>query len=211
MGFSTLLLITFPASRVFAFEELNEAQSLIYDRGHLANTTEGQTLTYSYVSKDDMGDAIDDKASLLVVASHDDGRRDVDLDFLSGDRHLNLPPFKQFRGNPIIIAMLEHIAQNMSELSGGGALYFRNRIRDALASDKVELDRAPVSVAGEEYEGTTLVFYPFAGDEHLADNELMKASEFSIALSDDVPGGVISVKVTSRIDDAVFERTLSLN
>lgn len=208
----SVCLIALSITQANAFDELNKAQSWIYDRNHLANTTEGQTLTYDYVGADGGAEQeIADQASVMVVAEHDDGRRDVEVDFLSDERHIALPPFQGFKGNPVIIAMLEHIAQSMSAHSGGGALYFRNRIRDSLASEEVEMKQTSISLAGNEYDATSLTFYPFVGDEHLADNELMKATKFSIELSDDVPGGVISVQVSSRTDGEIFERKLSLN
>lgn len=211
LSLGTSLLVAVHATQALAFDELNEAQSWIYDRSHLANTKEGQKLTYRYAGADGVDMTVDDEASVLIVATHDDGRRDVEVDFLSDERRLDLPPFRGFRGNPVIIAMLEHVAQNMSEQSGGGALYFRNRIRDSLASKEVELRQEPVSVAGKEYAATSLTFYPFSNDKYLSGNELMKTAKFSIELSDDVPGGVISVQVSAKTDDEVFERSLSLN
>lgn len=212
VGLYSILMIALINPQANAFDELNEAQSWIYDHNHLGNTSEGQTLSYSYIGDDGGAEQqIADKASVMVVVAHEDGRRDVEVDFLTDDRRLELPPFQGFRGNPVIIAMLEHIAQSMSTHSGGGALYFRNRIRDALASKDVVLKQSAVSVAGKEYDATSLTFYPFIGDEHLADNELMKATMFNIELSDDVPGGVISVQVSSRTEDEVFERKLLLN
>ncbi len=193
-----------------AFEGLNEAQSWIYDRSHLSNTTAGQTLNYSYEGEDAVSDSINDKASLSIVAKRDDETRDVTISFLTGERHLPLPPFSGYRGNPVIIAMLEHIAQTMSSQSGGGALYFRNRIRDSLAGSDVALEAHTMKYADKEYSGTRLTFYPFLNDEYLGTDNVLRQSRFSIELSDEIPGGVFSVQVSATRNSDVFERSLSL-
>jgi len=193
-----------------AFEKLTEAQSWIYDRGHLANTTQGQILSYHYTAQDDTEQNVDDKASVAIMGEHDDGRRDVEIDFLSEDRHLPLPVFNGYRGNPVIIAMLEHIAQSVSAESGGGALYVRNRIRDALASEKVMVETQQIRYNDRDVVATRITFHPFTDDVHLSGDQLIRQSKFNIDLSDDVPGGVLQVKVTARHDEQIFERTLSL-
>ena len=210
-GFSALLVLAVTAGEAFAFDELTEAQAWVYDHGHLANTSQGQTLTYDYSSRDSDSAVIDDEAIVSITGTHDDGRRDIDIDFLNDERHLPLPSFSDYRGNPVIIAMLEHVAQSISAQTGGGALYFRNRIRDGLASEDVELKTQTVQYHDNDIETTEITFYPFSSDEHLASNDLMRNTRFSISLSDDVPGGVYSVQVKASHDAQLFEKTLSLN
>ncbi|MFK7996864.1 MAG: hypothetical protein AB8B87_22190 [Granulosicoccus sp.] len=207
---SALLALALTAGQASAFDKLNEAQTWIYDHGHLANTTEGQVLNYRYASQDDALPRVSDEASISITGMHEDGRRDVKIDFLSDERRLPLPPFTGFRGNPVIIAMLEHIAQSISSETGGGALYFRNRIRDALASSDVEMEERKINYNDNEVIATRITFYPFINDQHIGSNELVRESRFSIDLSDDIPGGVLSVEVKASRDAQVFERTLSL-
>lgn len=207
---SVLLATIITSGQIHAFDELNEAQSLIYDSNHLANTSQGQILNYLYAAEDIATQSVTDKASLSITASHDDGRRDIDIDFLSDERHLPLPSFSGYRGNPVIIAMLEHIAQSISTQTGGGALYFRNRIRDALASEDVELEQRKIRYNDRELAATRITFYPFTRDQYIGSNELMSQSRFSIDLSDGVPGGVFMVQVKASHETQVFERTLSL-
>lgn len=210
LGISTLLVAVMTTGQANAFDELNEAQTLIYDHGHLANTSQGQTLNYSYTSEDEITSNVTDKASVSITAALDEGRRDVEIDFLSDERHLPLPKFSGYRGNPVIIAMLEHIAQSISSQTGGGALYFRNRIRDAIASEDVEVEERKISYKDSEFDATRITFYPFTNDQYIGSNELMSVSRFSIDLSDDVPGGVFMVQVKASHDAQVFERTLTL-
>ncbi len=205
-----LIVCSLPA---MAFEKLTEAQSWIYERGHLANTEQGQILNYRLVGEGAVGgpiQSIEDQASVSVKGTHADGRRDVEIDFLSEERHISLPPFSGYRGNPIIIAMLEHIAQSMSARSGGGALYFRNRIRDALASEDVQMQEKNTQYNNTDILATVLTIHPFTEDQHLAADDVLRQASIDIELSDDIPGGVVSVAVTARKNDQIFERLLTL-
>lgn len=194
----------------YGFDTLTPAQAWIYDRGHLANTEEGESLTYEYTALGADAPAIEDVASLAVMTSYDSGKRDVEVTFLNGENAMLLPPFKGYRGNPMIIAMLEHIAQSMSQETGGGALYFRNRIRDSLASDAVEMQEYEIEYQDQKLTATVLTFYPFKEDQYLNENPEMKAARFLIELSDDVPGGLYKVEVSAQAEEKLFERRLVL-
>lgn len=193
-----------------AFDQLSEAQSLIYDTGHLANTREGQQIVYDYESYGTDDARLEDHATLTVSKALDEGRRDVELSFLSEERHLALPPFPGYRGNPIIIAMLEHIAQSMGADTGGGALYFRNRIRDALADEKLTVEDGEASYAGNSIATRSLAFRPFVDDAYLGSSSLYRNTEFSIQFSDQVPAGVLKITVHAESDGEQFHRLLSL-
>lgn len=189
------------ASVSSAFEELTPAQSLIYDTPHLSNTDSGQTITYSYAGDFAEGDKVSGKVTLSISNAQENGKRDVAVEFLSDERKLALPDFQGYRGNPVIIAMLEYIAREMGNESGGGALYFRNRIRDALASKSLEILDKKMASDGENISIKELRFLPFKDDEYLGNQPRYAESEFIISLSDEVPGGVVSIDVRSALKD----------
>jgi len=192
-----------------SFENLTPAQSLVYGTAHLSNTVAGQEINYRYKSRTAAGDVVDDRAILSIVNSHDEDKRDVALNFLTGEQHLPLPDFTDFRGNPVIIAMLEHIAQRFGRETGGGVLYFRNRIRDALANKNNRIEPVEIAYHDNTIEALRLVFSPFTGDVYLAERPEYTSAVFSITVSDGVPGGVVSVAVLSRHDDIFyFEREI---
>jgi len=192
-----------------AFENLTPAQNLIYDTAHLSNTVAGQQINYRYHSRTAADEVIDDRVSLSIVKSHGNEKRDVVLNFLSAERHLPLPDFNAFRGNPVIIAMLEHIAQSFGRETGGGVLYFRNRIRDALAKDSTRVEQMTVAYHQQTIEASRVLFSPFSGDAYLAEKPAYTNAAFSITLSGKVPGGVVRVAVLSRHNDVFyFEREI---
>ncbi len=189
-----------------AFEELTEAQNLVYDTAHLSNTDAGQQVKYRYRSRTAPDDIVTDRVLLSIEKAHQDDRRDVTLDFLSAERHVAFPDFTAFRGNPVVIAMLEHIAQSFGRKTGGGVLYFRNRIRDALAKKSTRIEPVTVSYRSGTIDATRILLIPFFGDVYVAEKPEYTGAVFSITLSDEVPGGVVSVAVVSGKDgDTYFE------
>jgi len=185
-------LITGTAS---AFEDLTEAQKLIYQQAHLANTTDGQTISYLYTATQAGKQVVEDTATLSINRVGEKDLRDVVVDFLTEERHLALPPFDAWRGNPVIIAMLEHTAQSIGRETGGGALYFRNRIRDAMASTATSVEIDQQEWNGQDIEVTTLTFSPFTGDEYIKSNPKFLDTKFVIMLSEDVPGGLLELQL----------------
>ncbi len=189
-------LLTF-TTMVQAFEQLTAAQNLVYDQAHLSNTTAGQQINYRYHSQKDSEDAISDRVSLLIRKAYEGDKRDVALEFLSNERRVPFPDFNAFRGNPVIIAMLEHIAQSFGRDTGGGVLYFRNRIRDALANKNTQINQISAEYNDKAIDAKRIIFSPFVGDPYLAEKPEYTKAIFSITLSSDVPGGVVSVTVSS--------------
>jgi len=195
-----------------AFDRLAPAQALVYETRHLANTGTGDELAYRYTRQEADLPEVQDRATLDIVMAHDDDRRDVQVDFLTGERHLTLPDFEGWRGNPILLAMLEHVAQELSAGAGGGALYFRNRIRDAMAGDGAVLERIDTDWQGERVAATRLHFRPFEGDAYLGARRGYAGTEFELVFSDAVPGGVVSVRVDASDDGTLLHRrTLHLS
>ena len=208
--FTALLLFLLTALPAQGFDKLSEAQSWVYDTGHLANTSEGQSVRYVYTSSDTASNDTNDAATLKIVKSGDEGRRDVELEFLTAERHLPLPEFTGYRGNPVIIAMLEHVAQSIGAETGGGVLYFRNRIRDALASNDVVIETGAARYADQEISTTTLTFSPFANDTYLENESVFREAQFNIQFSEQVPAGLVQIAILANTDDQTFNRILAI-
>lgn len=189
----------------YAFDELNDAQTLVYDQAHLAKTAVDDVLVYHYRATHGGAAEIDDEATLTVSAETDAERRDVTLDFLSDERAMNLPTFNGYRGNPVVIVMLEHLAQAMSAETGGGALYFRNRIRDGMAREDATVGRSVADFDGERIEIDTVTFHPFRDDAFLGNRPAYGDARFDIRFSEAVPGGVLAIVATSADADTTSD------
>lgn len=200
------------STAALAFDKLNEAQSLLFDSPHLINTQNGQSISYRYLSKIDEEEPVEDVVTMSITAQIDKERRDVQINFLSNERHLALPPFSGYRGNPVLMAMLEHLVREIGEDTGGGALYFRNRIRDVLASDKVSIEKRKMSINDDEIDTTVLHFQPFENDQRIEPDSIYADAIFTITLSDTVPGGIVGVGMNATSDGpSSISRQLTLS
>lgn len=174
-------LTTLFSTTANAFDELNGPQTLIYDTNHFNNTTAGNTISYNYIHIDTNTKAtVKDNVTLVVKNEKDNIHRDLSVVFLTDERKLHLPDFNNRRGNPVIIGMLEHLAQTMGRETGGGALYFRNRFKDKLADDSVEVI--------VDKNNSSFSFSPFANDPYVADQIALTESIVNIEFSEDIPG-----------------------
>ena len=188
-----------------AFNDLTRLQNLVYDTPHLDNTRATDKVIYDYIyTHIDSEEPVHDNVTLTIHHERDEGRRDVTVDFLSGEHRLPLPAFDDYRGNPVIIAMLEHLAQSMGRDTGGGALYFRNRIRDSLAErdthirDGVE-EKTDTPYAYKAY--SEFVIKPFVGDPYLAERPEYTQAQITFRFSQSVPGQLVSIKLQSGPSD----------
>jgi len=190
-----------PLSAVWAFDDANAVQTLVYDSSHLDNTELDQEVGYRYLFEDAAEQsAVEDEVRLLIRKVRDEQRRDVSVEFLTEERRLPLPNFDNYRGNPVIIAMLEHLAQTMGRETGGGALYFRNRIRDSLASDEVSIANGMADSEGTPYAYkaySEFTLQPFKGDPFLAERVEYNEATITLRFSDEVPGKLVFVRLES--------------
>ncbi len=211
LGLSWLGLLVV-SGMAHGFENLNAAQNLVYNTAHLSNTESGQQIRYQYQGQTASNEPIDDRVLLSITKAYADERRDVTVDFLSDEQHVIFPDFPGFRGNPVIITMLEHIAQSFGKETGGGVLYFRNRIRDSLAHKSTRVETVKSSYQDLAIDAKQIRFTPLADDTNLKQNPEYGAAVFSITLSDQVPGGVVSVTAESRQNDLIhFKRVISVD
>lgn len=209
-SFAASCLLVLCSMPTFAFDQLSAAQALIYETGHLGNTLEGDVIKYRYEAMETSGDDVTDIATLTIDKSLAEGRRDVVLDFLTDSRHLTLPVFSGYRGNPVIIAMFEHIAQTMGAETGGGALYFRNRIRDALADTSLTVETGTTQYAEHKVATSSVSFSPFTNDTYLDKSSVLRDILFTVRFSDTVPAGVVEIAVTAHTSEQQFSHVLSL-
>ncbi len=209
-----VLLLVVGTGKANAFDALTPVQAQIYDYPHLSNTTENQKVEYTYTGSIAGDPVLTDSVFVNIGNATTDGkieRRDVVVDFLTDERRLPLPPFPNYRGNPVIIVMLEHIAQSMSRISGGGVLYFRNRIRHNLAEKDLTLITKNEQVEGNTIETRTVSLQPFTDDPNLADSPHLQQAVLNITLSDDVAAGVFAISMESAQQQGAvpFIRTLT--
>ncbi|MDH3693898.1 MAG: hypothetical protein OER96_04940 [Gammaproteobacteria bacterium] len=192
--------------------ELNEAQTLIYNTNHLEGLEKGTKLHYQYIKSSNVDDGFTETVTLSVAQEREDHRKDLNLTFLSGDKEIVFDPFSGFRTNPVIMAVLERDVREMSRMTGGGMLYFRNRVREEMARDP-EIKTVEIEHNGKKIDTTQIQFKPFVNDPMVDRFKDFKQKTYSIFLTNEVPGSVVRVNVltpSAAGGEPLISETLSL-
>jgi hypothetical protein len=188
--FVSTLAAASPAARAEDTRPLSPAQIALFESHHLDAIRHPAKIEYQF--KHEAGaDTYTDKVS-LDVEPRADGKKDVSVDFLSGDHHMPFPPALGFNGNPVLMYFLERDVTEMHRVTGGAATYFRNRIRQAFV-DRAETHPTSVTVDGKEQKGTEITLAPFRDDPLIARFADFKDKTYRFVLSDAVPGEIVEI------------------
>lgn len=174
-------------------QPLSPAQVALFNSNHLKSIHEPATLRYSFnhaATGRDFSDTV-----VLGIKPHVDGRKDVGVNFLSGDRRMPFMPAMGFNGNPALMFFLEHDVAEMNKATGGSRTYFRNRIREAFV-DRAELRPVSISYDGKQESGTEITLTPFRNDPIIARFGRLQEKSYRFVLSDAVPGTIYQIATT---------------
>jgi hypothetical protein len=183
---------------------LSPAQIALFESDHLKSIQHPDRLEYRFArdagsggSAAPPGAAPADPGSYtdridLDVRPRPDEKKDVWVDFLTGDRHMPFPPMIGFRGNPVLMFFLEHDVEEMERVSGGTAGYFRTRIRQAFV-DRAQLKEIDVAHDGTESPGTEITLKPFTNDPRISMFPELQDKQYRFVLTDAVPGSIYEI------------------
>lgn len=206
-----LLLACLALPAAFAGDAISPAEERVFTDPHLDNLGTAATLRYGYHKSETGQAAVDDEVTL--TAKREGEGRAVQVDYLHGDRHLELPDVDAARSNPVILYFLESDVRSMHRRLGGQENYFRRRIRLALA-DHAQVEPVSFAYGGKTVAGTRVTIRPYADDPLQNRFKGMGGKSYQFTVSPQVPGGVYEVR--TRVDDpaaagqAREEETLTL-
>jgi hypothetical protein len=191
------LLGSQPSSRAADRPWLSAAQIALFESDHLAEIKSPTTLDYTFQHVG--SEPYEDSVALLVSEVHDDGSKDVSVEFLTGERRMELSPVTRFHGNPLIMYFLEWDVRGMGKVTGGSALYFRNRIREGFV-DQAEIADASIIVNGHSEPATAITLQPFRHDPGIERYAAFRDKSYRFVLSQAVPGRVYEIKAALPAD-----------
>ncbi|MBA3476910.1 MAG: hypothetical protein H0T52_00675 [Lautropia sp.] len=171
--------------------EYSEAERQLFVRPHLDSVEPPARLHYRYDRTGSLQPAVSDHATLILGRS--DGARTAAVEYLSGDRKLELPAEGYADGNPIILHFFEREVRELKRLTGGSVGFYRNRIRKALAGD-AKLQETQVSYDGRMVKAVAIRIDPFVNDPARSRFEKFAERYYMMVLSPDVPGEVYQLK-----------------
>jgi hypothetical protein len=176
---------------------LSPAQIALFESDHLKNIGQPERLEYRFNrntegdAKDKAGGSYADRVD-LDVRPRADRKKDIWVDFLSGEHNMPFPPVTGFKSNPVVMFFLEHDVEEMQRHLGGAASYFRKRIRDTFV-DRAQLKPVEVTRDGSVTSGTEITLAPFTDDPRIAVFPDLKSKFYRFILSDSVPGGIYEI------------------
>lgn len=177
--------------------KFSPAQIALFESPHLANITTLETIDYHYTHVGPR--AFAGTVSEAVTRIGRAGARDVQVDFLPGNRYAFRRPFQGFRGNPLLMVFLQHDVVLMHREFGFAPDYFRNKIRDSLLLG-ASLTAVTVIAAGHAVPAQRITLRPFAGDPRFANFPAVTGKVYRFVLSDKVPGTLVSLSAVTPAD-----------
>ncbi|MBT4770452.1 MAG: hypothetical protein HOO00_08035 [Rhodospirillaceae bacterium] len=216
-GLSALLIVSASAPAVagekaaeidFTPDESNpysEANIELFSTNHLESIDVPTEIIYDFEHKGSLDNEFKGRVLVLVTKVLPSGRKNLSFKFLSGKRKVRFPSYKSFTGNPLFMLFLERDAREMQKMTGGNALFFRNRVRHALAG-LAHVTPINFPFEGKTVDGKEIRVKPFTR-ESLALFEGTKGlekrflrfinKEYIVVTSPNVPGGIYSITATT--------------
>lgn len=185
-----------PASEA---EEFSEANRLLFRSPHLARVTDsGTTLSYRYERRGKMaeeaGEAFSDRINVEVKEILDSEYRGSEVDFMTGERHRYYPPVPRGRGNPVLIAFLQHDVNRMGRDADGPSRHFQNRIKIAL-EESADVQSVTVLYDGKEVTAKRIHIIPYVNDEYRSRyKEVYWYKVYIFTVSDEIPGFIYRIE-----------------
>ena len=172
--------------------ELSPASRALFTVDHLASVKEPAVLVYEFEKKGSLEEGFTDTVEAGVTKVWPDGGKDLSFHFLNGAHHVDFRNFENHVGNPIFMLFLERDVREMERLTHGKALYFRNRIRNALAGS-ASLRPTTFDFNGKTVKGIEIRVEPFADDPLNERYPRFAKRAYVFVLSDEIPGGIYKV------------------
>ncbi|AFK63171.1 hypothetical protein TKWG_15980 [Advenella kashmirensis WT001] len=178
-------------------DPITEAERKLFLDKHFANTTR-QSIDYTYRQAGPSMVTLNDKVKVDVRQRHKDGTASVDVYFLSGPNHTPIAPVEHAEGNPALLGFLERDIAEMKRFTGGSTVYFRKRIRLALADSNVKVDKVNVKFENKQVAADRIVIQPYINDPMKEKIGKYAAKRYIFVISPNIPGGLYQVYTSEK-------------
>lgn len=175
--------------------KFSEAESRLWLADHLKNITQPIRLRYDFVKSGTYEDGFSDVVLLEIKQLNDDGSKNVDMQFFTGERSQPFSPdtVTEVRGNPVLGLYMRGDVYDMNRLTEGSWRYFQRRIKLAL-SQTATIEPVEIEFAGKKVKAERIVITPYAKDPHSAQFQQLTAKRYEFTLSDAVPGTIYQIR-----------------
>lgn len=169
---------------------------ILFARPHLSGVPSGTELTYRLERAPSdtkrLGEPFGDDIKLVVKSVAASGSRDIDLRMFTAERARDVMSIPDLTGNPVLLIFLDRAVNNMVQLTGGTAPYFKDRLRAGLR-DKATGEAAKAEFEGQTLDATRITVRPFVDDTNLGRMLGYEGSQFEILVAEAAPGMLLEM------------------
>ena len=177
-------------------DEMSSANVELFVQPHLESINEPSRLFYKFEKKSTREDSFIGNVVLNIVKIDDENRKYITFRYLKGRNKVRFPPQVGAKGNPIFMLFFERDARDMQRLTGGNALFFRSRIRHAIAA--TEIKDIKIDFNGKSHPAIEIYFKPFLNTKLKNRISRYKSKEFKVILSKEIPGSIFRIEAFSK-------------
>tara|TARA_X000001036_G_scaffold278044_1_gene258284 strand:- start:4 stop:756 length:753 start_codon:yes stop_codon:yes gene_type:complete len=177
-------------------DEMSSANVELFVQPHLESINEPSRLFYKFEKKSTREDSFIGNVVLNIVKIDDENRKYITFRYLKGRNKVRFPPQVGAKGNPIFMLFFERDARDMQRLTGGNALFFRSRIRHAIAA--TEIKDIEIDFNGKSHPAIEIYFKPFLNTKLKNRISRYKSKEFKVILSKEIPGSIFRIEAFSK-------------
>lgn len=178
---------------VWAAAEFSPAERALFMTNHLATLHPPAKLEYTFRKSGSLEAGFEDRVAVNWRAPASADCCVASTEFLGGARRITLPEIESAQGNPVILYFLERDIREMQRLTKGQPNYFRKRIRMAVFQGATMRERS-LRYLGRNIAAQEFVIAPYLDDPLRARFEKLASKSYVFTLSDEVPGGVVSIQ-----------------
>jgi hypothetical protein len=195
--------------------QFSDAEARLWMSDHLKNITRPARLRYAFVKSGSFEEGFTDSVFLDVLSIHEDGSKDVNMQFFTGHRSQPFEPenVSQVTGNPILGIYMRGDVHDMNRLTSGSWRYFQRRIKWALANS-AEVEEVSIQFNGEAVPGYRISITPYTNDPRRRQLADFSRKSYEFLLSDRVPGTIYRIRTVvpseNGSDAPLLEESLTL-
>lgn len=169
---------------------ISEAETILWFGDQLKGIAEPSTLKYEFRKAGSLEEGFTDRVHLHITELLPEGMKKATVDFFSGQRHLNIPPYEAINGNVLLAIFLQGDILEMKRLTEGGSRYFQQRIKYALATN-AQIADAEIEFDGRKLPAKRVTITPYVDDPKAELNEKfrrLKDKAYTFTVSEQLPG-----------------------
>lgn len=169
---------------------ISEAETILWLGDQLQGIAEPSTLKYEFRKAGSLEEGFTDRVHLHITELLPEGMKKATVDFFSGQRHLNMPPYEAINGNVLLAIFLQGDILEMKRLTEGGSRYFQQRIKYALATN-AQIADTEIEFDGRKLPAKRITITPYVDDPKAELNEKfrkLKDKAYTFTVSERLPG-----------------------